>query len=52
MPVYDILDPLLNDKSETISPIYLDDLNSYNRFTLLDEKDQKEIRKHVYGFKK
>ena len=52
MPVYDIIDPLLNEKRESLSPIYLDDLNSYNRFTLLPEEDQKNIRKHVYGFKK
>ena len=52
MPVYDIIDPLLNEKSESLSAIYLDDLNSYNRFTLLGEEDQKKIRKHVYGFKK
>ena len=52
IPDYDILDPVLNEKRETLSPIFLDDLNSYNRYSLLGVKEQKKVRKYVYGFKK
>lgn len=48
---YDIKDPILEEKADSFSPVYLNDLNSYKQYACLGQKDQKKILNNLNGFK-
>lgn len=45
--VYDENDPILIKKYKSLNPIYLNDLENHSRYSLLSEKDQREVKKGI-----